>query len=697
MKKRLNLLLVLAMVSVLLAGCVREESEKTTLHDEPEIVTAAAPTTEPAAEPTLSPEEILLNSLPERMLQAYKLGIVELDALTDLERIVTVGEASAMLQKAYVHRTGVQSKVLNELMTVAAYSELPATRGWIFGIPGQVDLELTDGDNYENYQQWLAFLNDQHTEHLWWCFDDRFSMTEVGISQDQETFHVSGFGGDRGARDMEELSQLFGTGSVYGPEDVWSYGDVYTYAYKVFDSTNGKRFFELEDGYILPGRELTVAEAAEYALIFYNYPNPMEYPDYAAPEEVGKYNEAIITPDLLEKETTLPAVSCTKLPETWRGVVMDDMVYTEECNGHLDNRVYEYEIQTIREAGFNYIGFELDFGWLEDALLTTSYKHAYKGFVKEEDVGKLDLNRLEQLDQVLAWCMKYDIHLNLRCVGIGGVGTAGDYSYQFRELHNTRKYAGYLAQRWQAIARRYADIPNEYLSFTLFTVPSMEHGQSQVNNELLLPALEAIREASPDRCVIADIFNKYQDPEEFAELGTALSYRMTQPDRIFHFAVGGYYHYNPAAFRKEFNARGQYATGNFTWPFEDRIDGEALLTTAHPGGHSFQKVQELAREYGVGFMLSEFGVTAIPSIGDVNLPRNIRYADEAYQAMIADIITEVEKKDCGWCFAHWYSPYGIAFGAPVIAGAEYEQLEDYPYYMDRGMYDFFRTQINGVG
>ena len=589
-----------------------------------------------------------------------------------------------------------ESKTLGELMSASDYSALPATRGWIFGIPGQVDLELAYPESYENYQQWLIFLNEQHTEHLWWCFDDRFSMAEVGIRENEGTFYVSGFGGDRGALDMEELGKLFGEGSIYGPEDPWSYGDIYTYAYKVFDSTTGKRFFELEDGYIHPTRELTVAEAVEYALKFWNYPNPVGYPDYVAPEAVGKYNESIITPDLLEKETTLPAASCAKLPETWRGVVMDDMVYTEQI-GHLDSRVYEYEIQAVKEAGFNYIGFELDFGWLQDALLMDANMHAYKGFVKEEDAGKLDENRLEQLDQVLAWCMKYDIHLNLRCVAVGGEGNPGDYSIQYRELHNVRKYGGILADQWQAIARRYADIPNTYLSFTLFTLPGMEYGQTQVKNELLLPALEAIREESPDRCVIADIFNKYQDPEQFAELGTALSYRMTQPDRIFHFAVGGYYSYNPNAFRKEFNARGQYATQNFTWPFEDRIDAEVLLTTAHPGGNSYQKVQEIAQEYGVGFMLSEFGVTALPSIGDVHLPRNFRYPEEDYQAMLSDIIGEVEKSGSGWCFAHWYSPYGIAFGAPVITGAEYERLEDYPYYIDLGMFDFFKSRINGAG
>ena len=680
MKRWICLLLAL---SLLLSGCGGKGEEA------PQTEASVQITTEPVTEPTLSPEEQLYTSLPERLRQAVDLGIVALSQLEDPERIVTIGEASAMLQKAYIHRTGAQSKVLNELMQTESYASVDADRGWILGIPGQVDMELTHGDQYENYRQWLKYLNDGTAGDLWWSFDERLGMLEVGVSDD-ETFYITTFFHDKIEPDREQYLQRMADGSVYGPEKPESYMDVYNYARKVFDSTTGNRFFTLEDGCIYPEKKLTVADAAEYALRFWNYPNPMEVPNFVAPENVGKYNQQIITSDLLEKQTDLPAASCTQLPAQWHGVVMDDMVYTEFI-GHLDNRVYEYEIRAVKEAGFNFIGFDLDFGWLQDSLLITPGRDAYKGFVKNEDVGKLDLNRLEQLDQVLALCMKYDIHLNLRCVGVGGVATPGNYSNQYRELYNVKKYAAPLAEQWQAIARRYADIPNEYLSFTLFTLPRLEYDKTQVKNELLIPSVEAIRAVSPDRCIIADVFNSYQNAKEFAQMGVALSYRMTEPGNLFAFADSGYYTYNRHKFAKELNPRGSSAIINFDWPNQGGTDAAAMLKLAHPGGDSFQNVLEVAQEAGVGFMLSQFGVEYSPGYGDMIFIPRVCYDSEAYHTMIRDITSAVEAAGCGWCFAHWYSPYGAAFCLPVMEEVEYAQVEDHPYYIDQGLLRLFQS------
>lgn len=686
MKRRVCMLLMLTSV---LTGCGRKEvPAEQTMQPMAEIVSTAV------TEATLSAEDLLLSSLPERMRQAYEVGLVELEQLADLDRIVTVGEASAMLQKAYVYRTGVESKTLNELMSREEYAGRNADRGWIVCVPGITDLELTLGEHYENYEQWLDFLNRNNTGHLWWGFDERLGMLEVGVTPDGDSFYITNFWCEKGEPDLDAFFSRMGEGSLYGPEKPESYFDVYIYAGKVFDSTTGMRYFELEDGYIHPEKALTVADTVEYALRFRNFPNPMAVPNYVTPEKVGRYNASIITPDLLDKETDLPAASCASLP-AWHGVIMDDMVYTEYI-GHLDNRVYEYEIRAIKEAGFNYIGFDLDFGWLQDSLLITKGKEAYKGFVKSDDAGKLDLNRLEQIDQVLAWCMKYDIHLNLRCVGVGGVGTPGHYSNQYRELYNIKKYAEPLAAQWQAIARRYADIPNEYLSFTLFTVPVMEYEKTQAKNALLIPSLEAIRAESPDRCIIADVFNSYQDAEEFAELGVALSYRLTEPETLFGFAPSGYFTYNQHTFAKELNARGQGALSSFDWPYQETTDAEAILSMAHPGGKSFRAVMEIAQEHGVGFMLSQFGVEYSPGYGDTIFFFRSSYANEPYRAMIRDITSSAEKLGCGWCFAHWFSPYGVAFCKPVMEDTVYERLDAYPYYIDQEMLALFR-EINGIG
>lgn len=105
-------------------------------------VPATAAVTEPTTEPTLSPEEELYNSLPDRMRQAVDCGLVELSRMEDLERTVAVREASEMLQKAYIYRTGMGSKNLNDLMNSAEYAELDADHFWMWNLPCHPDLHL---------------------------------------------------------------------------------------------------------------------------------------------------------------------------------------------------------------------------------------------------------------------------------------------------------------------------------------------------------------------------------------------------------------------------------------------------------------------------------------------------------------------------------------------------------------------------
>ena len=100
----------------------------------------------------------------------------------------------------------------------------------------------------------------------------------------------------------------------------------------------------------------------------------------------------------------------------------------------------------------------------------------------------------------------------------------------------------------------------------------------------------------------------------------------------------------------------------------------------------------VAQEYGVGYMLSDFGVTFDQfQVGSDNMvyPR-CRFSDEAYFAMIRDITSTMEELGYGWCFAHWYGPYGVAFCIPVIQTSTYKQVEDYPYYIDQGMLSLFQ-------
>lgn len=702
MKRTICLLMALAMLASVLSGCGGKQEEAVQAAPKVENIaeTAAAEVTEaPTTELALSPEEMLYNSLPDRMRQAVDAGIVELSQLEDLERIITVGEASAMLQKAYVHRTGVESKMLQELISDPVYADETATLIWIAGVPGLADMELSHGENYDNYGQWRTYLNDktQGMEDLWWSFSDRLNMTAMvpGIAEPKTAYQYDENGDTYSGGYGVYWGGLFHT-LPWPDSPLYAYEkedpSAVDYGRSVYDVTNGQKYYSMEENMDWLGG-LTVAKVAECALVYYNFPNPMAYPTFVAPEDVGSFNTDIITADLLSKETDLPTPSCENLPEQWHGTVMDDMTMFER-NAHQDDQIYEYEIQKVKEAGFNFVGLELDFSWLQDNLLMDPQKDPYVGFVKKEDVGKLSLEKLEQLDRVVALCMKYDLHLNLRATDMGGNNNANK-NLMHGNINDTKK-APELAAMWQAIARRYAQIPNEYLSFTLFTSIIGVETKAQ----FLIPSIESIRQVSPDRCIIANIYGwnmRQGDVQVLAEQGVALSVRFQSPAEIYNHDEYKLNYYKYDGIRNNLTEKGRAAIQGFDWPYRGNIDAKTLLTMQH-WRITTEHVMTVAEEYGVGFMLGDFGVTINPftvGVMDGYVYPRFRYPDAAYFAMITDITSTMDELGYGWCFAHWYGPYGVAFCIPAIQTSTYEQVEDYPYYIDQGMFGLFR-EINGV-
>lgn len=694
MKRYLSMLLVIAMC-LSAAACGGATEAPMTAQTAPTAVTVITePATEPTTEPTLSPEAVFYNSLPHRMQEAVDAGLVEPEELTDLSRTLTVAEASRLLQRAYVQRTGNESKVLAELMAHEEYDPRTADRAWICGIPGLADLELAYGDKYQDYAQWHKYLglNWASTGDLWAVFDNRLGINDpvFGVltgwdylyDPDSDTVYADPFNnGIYNGLDYKECWEQMRKDSLYVAQD-----STLAYAFKVYDDTCGRKFLTLEDGYFHGFDPLTVEEAVECALVYSRFPNPMEYPTYLAPEEVGAYNPEIITQELLHKQTTLPPASCESLPSQWHGVVVDDMELFS-YNQHPDNEIYAYEIQAIREAGFNYIGLNVDFSWLQDMelfnLTANGGNNAYASLTNKKDLGKLSLQRLEKLDQVIAWCMERDIHVNLRATGVGEVG--GYSGNMGRAVENTHVNAPKLAKLWQAIARRYAEIPNEYLSFTLFT-----SGEYMVRNSLVLPSVEAIREVSPQRCIIADICSGKMDPEEFAQLGVALSFRLSD-HKGYNPILNQTGYYDATSKPGEMHMRylgkkGKAVVEGFTWPYEGVLDAQMLFE------QDLMAVLQTAQSYGVGFMLSDFGVAIHQNYGNRAMGiYRLRYADEPYFAMLTDITSTIEELGYGWCFARWYGPYGVAFCKEVVKTSTYQQVEDHPYYLDAGMLDLFRS------
>lgn len=703
MKQGIALLLCVAMLLPLLAGCGAPAEETQTTEALTEI--SAEPTAEPTTEPTVDPEELFLRSLPADVRRAYEAGLVDREALNDLERKVTVGEAAELLNKAQLHRTGAESRTLADLQKHGSFASRNADRGWLMGIPALLDLEQAYPDRYTDYEQWTQeVLKIQYASlELHFSFAARLGMSvymtgertlydkksawDMTYSEDGNEYLLSAYDVIiTNASDYAEFAKA-ADGLYVTDSQMLSYGLV------LHDGTTGKKFMEMDAGQFNPFRELTFGEVVESALRLYNAPNPVEYPEFVTAEEVGKYNEAIITPELLSKETDLPEASCAKLPSEWHGVVMNDLQVTNIDTTHQDARIYEYEIQAVKDAGFNYIGLYLDFSWLQDYILFESGRVAFYGMLDQQDMGKVSVERLEQLDQILAWCMERDIHVNLRACTLPNINQDTKMGMHWQLDFNGKTHAPQLAAMWQVIARRYAEIPNEYLSFTLFSYDCAAEAST------LLPSVDAIREESPDRCIIAEMNSYKFKADTFAQKGVALSGRIWDYEDMLPVFDHNHEHcIQGSPYGNTWKTECLESIRNFSWPYEGHIDAATLFATRHwTKTPSMTDIAEAAQTYGVGYMLSDFGVRFYENgtLDSLSIPRE-RYPMAEYLTMLQDITTTAEQMGCGWCFTYWYGPWGVTFGMPLFEDTTYVQVEDYPYYIDETMFGFFQG-LNGIG
>ena len=118
------------------------------------------------------------------------------------------------------------------------------------------------------------------------------------------------------------------------------------------------------------------------------------------------------------------------------------------------------------------------------------------------------------------------------------------------------------------------------------------------------------------------------------------------------------------------------------------MDGEKVMQTGLWGAPSIEKTIQVAEEYGVGFMVGNFGVY-LENQGENRVWPTRRYSDEAYEAMITDVLSSIEARDYGWCFDNWFGYFGVVNSFPAFENVVYEQLEDYPYYIDTAMLSWF--------
>lgn len=656
MNKPIHVMLILTLLLSLLSGC----GGNTTPPAETALPETVPETTvEATTEPTLSPEELFLQSLPDKLRQACETGIVEPEALENPERPCTTEEAAGMLQNIYRQKYGEDSWMLTHAVTEENAAQ-EVTRGWFMTMMYAADAEALVGVESEDYGKNLKQLTCTTTS-----YKNEIADVISGEHQNMGFLFVKNSAGN-----MERMYANYGqwSGASKLTADLKDFnGDIATVSYVLtrFDRTNGEKLMTWDENRNLRFNDtMDIQEAVETALRFFNAMEPK--PDLVPYEEVATYDETIITPDLLTRESSLPEPSCTSLPAGWHGIWLSKaMENGMVVAGQLDTMTYEHEVQAIKDAGFSFIKYKFDF----------SYYHG-----RTVEIGKLNENRLKELDQILAWCMERDIHLNLACSFSADWPNAFEETLLVRNPDNARV----LAQSWKALARRYARIPNTYLSFNILDTPWVFAGNDDDNGNFLAPVVEAIREVSPDRCMMTTVGERGVTGASVAAQGVALTSDWKWGSDFI--------------FRNAQKSAVKTIMENATWPYEQNgeiVDGNASMANSMNTWVTCQPPDEIAavaREYGVGYMVGNWGSRII---NGGPICETERYSDETMQAYLTDMTTTMAERGYGWCYTDWMGSVGIAFGYPLVESTTYTQVEDYPLYIDEEMTAWFR-QINGV-
>lgn len=454
-------------------------------------------------------------------------------------------------------------------------------------------------------------------------------------------------------------------------------GNQVTYAITVYDRISGERLVSLDENDNFPLNERPTIKDC-ILMAFHYYRSFIEEPEMVCIDDIGTYNKDIITDELLSKETTLPEPTNQKLPADWKGVFVaynTDAMY-ERGYHQWDLSFTEREMDMIDEFGFNYI------------RLGTSWYRMQDPYFNEGD--EVNIKQLEYLDRIIAWAIERDIHINICFQDTPGMDlkeyTVAEWTEEdiFQNAIFTDENLQKEAVRYfRALAKRYADIPNTYLSFELSNECEPMSDEEYVN--AYKPVVEAIWEESPDRVVMACVQSYTAiTGESMAELGCCLD---------FH-------NYNPIPFCEisyatEAQNPGYYK--NMTWPYvaEDGtvIDMEAAKDiVAYADAYSdasYNSVRNVALENNVGYINAEIGYFLWQ---DAALDYMPLCSVETREAYYDDMVSSYAKDETPWVI-NWQT--GLVVSYPLKVNNEsypWEKCEGTKWYIDPYMRDYWKEK-----
>lgn len=195
-------------------------------------------------------------------------------------------------------------------------------------------------------------------------------------------------------------------------------------------------------------------------------------------------DDALMTNSISEqaKEAgkTLPSVKEDTLP-AWRGTSAsrETLIYTDA------RELFTMEdVQLIQDQGFNYV-----------RLICP-----HEDFVKEiEGEQYVNTRIMDNMDAMIGWCMENGIHVCLDMHSLPGFKSGGDADIMDNEEHYRQ-----AVEIWEMLSKRYADVPENGLSYNLLNEPNLFYFTQESYGQLANDLIAAIRENDTEKLIVSD-------------------------------------------------------------------------------------------------------------------------------------------------------------------------------------------------
>lgn len=254
-------------------------------------------------------------------------------------------------------------------------------------------------------------------------------------------------------------------------------------------------------------------------LLFEKIPQIKAQDTYITLEKAAEgFDNSVITQELIDN-VDLPDATVSDIPY-WTGFTLENKIFTSNSRDERwsilpdgPNGVrywYEGQIVLIAQEGFN--------------CARCCYALSYLG--SPDNPLDISENALAELDALISWGLKYNVHIMLTITGNPDMWNAGnEENVSAANVIQDDPYYNELYYKYMTmLVARYKDIPAKAFSIELLAEPTCSDWDSrhEVYARALLPTIEEIHRIDPDRILIAqDVSGELSD--ELAQAGCVLS------------------------------------------------------------------------------------------------------------------------------------------------------------------------------